>query len=401
MFYNRDTSNSTVNRHIEFFAGIGGVRIGLAPNWHTTWATDIDPLKKAVYEVNDDHKADYLVQDIRNLQTRDIPDAELASATFPCTNTSCAGDKSGLLGIKSGVVYRYLSKIKEKGGATSIPMTLLENPTGLIARNKGADLRDLVQRLNSLEYSVALTVVDAKHFVPQSRPRIFISSIERSLAHANMKVLSTLSGLPSDKELYPNPLRAWLSNNLDLDLVIPVTPTLPTRIIQLIDVLDLEDSNCDSWATPNFERELIGLMTEKHRATFRKMLLSPEMLIATVARRGRKRTDGTGFNATELSLSGLAPCQRPYKGGSSRTWVLVAGKGLYRFKVITPRESARLMGFDDGFILPLNSKDAYQATGDSVAPQAIRWVDEHIFQPIIRSSSWSMSSGQQFELQLA
>jgi DNA (cytosine-5)-methyltransferase 1 len=126
------------NRHIEFFAGVGGVRIGLMSNWETIWANDIDPIKRDIYIANAAN-AKYVVNDIGRLQSKDIPLAELASATFPCSNTSCAGKRAGLLGIKSGVVYRFLKILDEKGGSETVPVSLLENPVGLIARNQGSD----------------------------------------------------------------------------------------------------------------------------------------------------------------------------------------------------------------------------------------------------------------------
>jgi len=108
-------------------------------------------------------------------------------------------------------------------------------------------------------------------------------------------------------------------------------------------------------------------------------------MVATIARRGRQKADGTRFNAAEISLSGLCPALRPYKGGSSRTWVLVAGQGQYAVKVITPRETARIMGYPDSYQLPKDKKAAYQCTGDSVVPQAVAWVDANILQPVIKA----------------
>lgn len=365
--------------HVEFFAGIGGVTAGLN-SWSTIWANDIDKMKSEYYAKN--HGDHIICEDINKLSPSDVPESSLVSATYPCTNTSCAGDRTGLMGIQSGVVYKWVSLVRSKGGASCYPFGMLENPTGLISRGKGKDLRSLIMTLNEMGYSVVLTVVCASHFVPQSRPRIFINCIKKSIAHANLKAISSAADIPQCNKLYPKPLRDWMAKNIDLDICSIGTPALPTRTVQLEDLIDFNAESSD-WASQELTEELVANLTGVQRERFDKLVRSPAICVASVARRGRKRADGTSYNATEISTSGLAPAQRPYKGGSSRCWVLVAGKGSYRFKCVSPRESARLMGFDDSFTLPENVKQAYQCTGDSVVPQAVAWVEKHVFAPLL------------------
>ena len=225
--------------HIEFFAGIGSVAQGLE-SWSTLWANDIDEMKSAYYAMN--HGRSIVCEDINNLKPSDIPSSTLVSATYPCTNTSCAGDRAGLMGIKSGVVYKWVSLVRSKSGAACYPFGMLENPTGLIARGKGQDLRSLVLTLNSMGYSVVLMVVCASHFTPQSRPRVFINCIEKTIAHKNLQPIMSKSAIPCCKELYPNQLRKWIEKNLDLDLCSIGMPALPVRTLQLEDVIDFSES---------------------------------------------------------------------------------------------------------------------------------------------------------------
>ncbi len=295
------------------------------------------------------------------------------------------------MGLKSGVIYRWVSLMEARGGAAHHPLSVLENPAGLLARNEGADLSALVGRLNAMGYAVSILNVDAKHFVPQSRPRIFICCFDKKYA-SQFKRLTSLSDLPACKDLYPAPLRKWLGKNLHLNLVYVPTPSLPVRTVQLEDVIDLDMSSGDGWADPAFKDELTGNLKGVQSERFKKLVASPCMTVSTVARRGRKDESGNGFNATEISVSGLAPAQRPYSGGSSRCWVLVAGQGRYNFKVVTPRESARLMGFPDSFVLPDNARNAYQCTGDAVCPQAVSWVEQHVFKPVVLQSGKQSAS---------
>jgi DNA (cytosine-5)-methyltransferase 1 len=235
----------------------------------------------------------------------------LACCTFPCTNTSCASDRTGLFGLKSGVVYRYIELLQQKGGADSYPFTLLENPTGLIARNNSQDLRYLVQRLNMMGYVATIVSVDAMHFVPQSRPRIFIVATHKSIAERCWTPLSHTDKIPSNTDLYPPPLRKWFSDNLDLKLAIANLPELPTRTLQLHDCLYIADNqyNLSDLQSNN----LIENMAPKHLALFQKLVSSNGLHIATISRRTRTHNDRK-FNATELSTSGLAPAQRPKRG---------------------------------------------------------------------------------------
>jgi DNA (cytosine-5)-methyltransferase 1 len=377
--FNQTIKNTTT--HAEFFAGVGGVSYGLN-HFSTIWANDICSMKERTY-MHNHNEVEFICDDINNITAIDIPDTTLVSATYPCTNTSCAGDRAGLLGVKSGVVYKWLELMKAKGGASKHPFAMLENPTGLIARNQGRDMRELISQLNGLGYAVNLMVVDAKHFVPQSRPRIFINCIDSKIQSNKIASVTSPLDLPQCKNLMTNPLRKWITKNLDLNIVNVETGPLPTRTSQLESLIDFNDHNIDNWADDDFKEELVRLLVGKQLEKFHKLVNSPFKTVSTVARRGRKHANGKSFNATEINVSGVAPAQRPYKGGSSRCWVLVAGQGSYDFKVVTPRESARLMGFDDAFILPSNAKEAYQCTGDSVVPQAVMWVEKNVFKPLL------------------
>ena len=54
-----------------------------------------------------------------------------------------------------------------------------------------------------------------------------------------------------------------------------------------------------------------------------------------------------------------------------------------RTRLISSRETARLMGLDDAYILPRNYNEAYHLTGDGVAVPVVRWIAEHILEPIL------------------
>ena len=76
----------------------------------------------------------------------------------------------------------------------------------------------------------------------------------------------------------------------------------------------------------------------------------------------------------ELRSDGIAGCLRTPKGGSSKQILVEAGFGRIRFRLLTPREYARLQGVKDQYILPDSVTDGYFAMGDAVCVPVIDWL---------------------------
>jgi DNA (cytosine-5)-methyltransferase 1 len=79
----------------------------------------------------------------------------------------------------------------------------------------------------------------------------------------------------------------------------------------------------------------------------------------------------------------LAGCLRTPGGGSSRQSILVAVNGEIRTRLISARETARLMGLDDSFVLPARYNEAYHLTGDGVAVPVVRWLAQELLEPLL------------------
>ena len=157
----------------EFFAGIGLVRKGLeTEGFDVVFANDIDKTKKKIYEANS-NPTEFVLSDIRELSGYDVPQVELAVASFPCTDVSVAGARAGLEGRHSSLVNEFL-RIVEEMRSRKPQVVVLENVLGFATSNGGYDLLTTVENLNSLGYVCDIIVLDAARFVPQSRPRIFI-----------------------------------------------------------------------------------------------------------------------------------------------------------------------------------------------------------------------------------
>ena len=158
----------------EFFAGIGLVRLGLEEaGWHVAYANDIDPMKERSYNHHFGDEGHFSLADIHKVASEEIPDVQLATASFPCTDLSLAGRRQGLAGEQSSAFWGFIKVIKAMK-ARRPAMILLENVEGFLTSHKGQDFEQALLALNALGYSVDAFVIDARHFVPQSRRRLFI-----------------------------------------------------------------------------------------------------------------------------------------------------------------------------------------------------------------------------------
>ena len=128
-------------RAAEFFAGMGLMRAGLeSVGIETVFANDIDETKAALYRDNWGTAALH-IGDIRGLHGDDIPDIDLATASFPCVDLSLAGHRRGLEGEQSRLVMDFLRILREMG--TRAPHTvLIENVPGFLTANGRQGLGD-------------------------------------------------------------------------------------------------------------------------------------------------------------------------------------------------------------------------------------------------------------------
>ena len=91
-------------------------------------------------------------------------------------------------------------------------------------------------------------------------------------------------------------------------------------------------------------------MNEAHTAKLKNALEKDFLSYGTVYRRMRK-----GKSTAEYRTDGIAGCLRTPKGGSSKQILIQAGFGVWKVRLLTPREYARLQGVRDDFILPTNA----------------------------------------------
>ena len=162
----------------EAFAGYGSQSIALRNLGiaHEVVAiSEIDEYAiKAYYALHDRNIPN--LGDIRQIKVEDIPEHDLFTYSFPCTDISVAGRMEGIIEgeTRSGLLYecrRIIAHCKPK-------YLLLENVKNLVGKRFKPQFDEWLSYLESLGYTSYWKVLNAKDYgVPQNRERVFVISI--------------------------------------------------------------------------------------------------------------------------------------------------------------------------------------------------------------------------------
>ncbi len=370
----------------EFFAGGGMARLALGTDWDCRFANDIDPDKAAAYAANWGN-AELRIGDIAGLAIGDLPlpvngaAPDLFWASFPCQDLSLAGKGLGIAAGRSGAFWPFWQLCRDLATLGRAPrLVVLENVPGLLATRKGADFPVLVSALVQIGYRVGALVLDAAHFLPQSRPRLFIvASLDPPPQWAAAEShpanrFGTQPALDAAIARLPEDLRdQWVDWHLPA----------PARLaVSLRDML-LPDTGA-KWRSPAQTAHLLGLMAPLHRARITAIAASGRLTYGTVFRRTRKDPNGQRQQRAETRFDDCAGCLRTPSGGSSRQMVIrIEGEDI-RTRFLTGRECARLMGLPDSYVLTGSEHDAQFLTGDGLAVPVVAHLARHLLVPLLR-----------------
>jgi DNA (cytosine-5)-methyltransferase 1 len=155
---------------IDLFAGIGGFHLaGLQNGGKCVMACEIDKAAKQTYLAN--HEVESFVEDIRQLNVKNIPKHDLLCAGFPCQPFSQAGFKKGFDDIRGTLFFHIAEIIRVKKPKAFF----LENVRHLLNHDNGNTFKKIQETIEGLGYSFYYKVVKASDFgLPQHRPRLFI-----------------------------------------------------------------------------------------------------------------------------------------------------------------------------------------------------------------------------------
>lgn len=372
---------------LEFFAGVGLVREGMSlDGWDCLWANDHSKDKQDTYIQNygDEH---FFLADIWDVvkDSDNLPEAFMYTASFPCTDLSVAGNRAGLAGAESGTVNALFEILDKKERTNNKPkIVMLENVKGFLTSHDGEDCRNTVNLFTQLGYYVDILEVDASYFTPQSRQRVFMVAVEKSIADRIMLMRNDGVALdPWWNILYGNPvLRSKkvtdiVKNNPELNwglFNIEFNRELNNNLNSIIDLSVEDDSQL--WWDGKRQKHLFNQMNTQHKIALDKMISNDYLSYGTVFRRMRN-----GISTAEMRTDGIAGCLRTPRGGSSKQILIQAGFGEWKVRLLNPREYARLQGVRDSFLLPDNMNKSFFAMGDAVCVPVIEFLSRQILSP--------------------
>ena len=333
---------------IDLFAGIGGLRKGFEPiGGRCVFTSEWDRFSVETYRAN--HRCDHDVAgDITKIAAEAIPAHDVLLAGFPCQPFSIAGvSKKNALGRAHGFlcdaqgtlffdVARIIAHHRPKA-------FLLENVKNLLSHDRGRTFEVIRGALaEELGYHIDARVIDAKSFVPQHRERIFIVGFREK-------------------------------NDFSFDdLELPGVTSGP----RLGSILHPEDGSED--ADERFTSGPNGKVLAKYT-------LSDHLwgYLQDYAAKHRAKGNGFGFGLVDRDDVARTLSARYFKDGSE---ILVSrGKGMNPRR-LTPRECARLMGFEKpggtSFNIPVSDTQAYRQFGNAVVVPVVEAVARHM-QPFI------------------
>ncbi|RQO68254.1 DNA (cytosine-5-)-methyltransferase [Aquitalea sp. FJL05] len=371
----------------EFFAGGGMARAGLGDGWHCAFANDFDAMKAQVYRKNWNGGHEFVLDDVNNITTAQLPGhPELVWASFPCQDLSLAGNYKGIgdkesdKQTRSGTFWpfwRLMRTLIQEDRAPSL--IVLENVYGALTSHQGKDFAAICTSFTDAGYRIGALVVDAKHFVPQSRQRVFFIGV-----HPSVDIPASLLCDHANGPWHPAALQkaysqlsaATQANWLWWQLPLPQQKVTPfAKVIE-------ENPDSVVWHSPEETARILSLMAPLHMKKVEEAKQAKTKMVGGVYRRTRIE-NGIRQQRAEVRFDDIAGCLRTPSGGSSRQIILVVEGSHVRSRLLSTREAARLMGLPDSYCLPEKYNDAYHVAGDGVVVPVVGHLTKHIFNPVL------------------
>lgn len=158
---------------LDFFAGIGGFRLGMEMAGHTCLGhCEIDEAANRSYiAMHHPREDEWYAGDIRTVKPGDLPAAEVYCFGFPCQTFSIAGRRAGFNDTRGTLFFEVMRLAKERHP----DLLFAENVKGLLNHDEGRTFGTIIRAMDELGYDAEWQVCNSKHFgVPQNRERVFI-----------------------------------------------------------------------------------------------------------------------------------------------------------------------------------------------------------------------------------
>ena len=266
----------------------------------------------------------------------------------------------------------------------------LENVCGALTSRGGRDFATICEALHEAGYRYGALVIDAALFVPQSRPRLFVVAVDRSIDIPDAPLAASPQAAWSPRALASAVGRLDASSRDDMLWWSLAQPR--ANVPPLASLIEREPEGV-AWREEADTERLVALMAPLHRARLETYLRSGRRHVGAVYKRIRPDGQGGKVQRAEIRFDGLAGCLRTPAGGSSRQEIVEVEGGRVRSGLLSGGEAARLMGLDDTYVLPRRYNDAYRLAGDGVAVPVVRFLARELFEPLLAGASAARLAG--------
>lgn len=317
-------------RVVSLFSGCGGMDLGILGGFtfhgrrysrhpvDIVHSSDFDPRVVEIFNQNFQHEAEVL--DVRKLLGSSLPKYDVLTGGFPCQSFSISAQNPKRLGYRDerGQLFFEIKRLLEE---TRPRAFIAENVKGIISANNREAFPLILREFEAAGYSTSWALLNASHFgVPQKRERVFIVGFREE----------------ADLQRFTFP-----------------TATSPLEPLPLGAVLQEPDE-----VDPSFffsQRAVNGMRTTKNSKTMNK---------------GRAQDPSLPCNTVSSHLA---------KVSLNSTDPVLKVNGRYR--MLTPREVARIQSFPDTFKLDVSRTAAYYGLGNAVPP-VLMW---HVSKSVLRA----------------
>ena len=378
----KERAARTMPSFYEFFAGGGMARTGLGKGWTCLFANDFDAKKSLTYQANFPTRGELKIGDVRKIKACELPgQADLIWGSFPCQDLSLAGGGAGLKGERSGTFYPFWSVVKGLIAEGRGPKIIaLENVLGTLTSHDGRDFEAICKTFADAGYRYGALIINAAFFVPQSRPRLFVIGV-RADVEIDPALLSPEPLAPFHttalQRAFGRVCKAAQKNRVWWNIPAPAH-----RNTTFADMIE-ENPTSVSWHTDVERDQLIAKMSAVNKAKLEAAKRAKRRMVGCVYKRTRLDERGVKVQRAEVRFDDVAGCLRTPAGGSSRQVIIVVDGSKVRSRLISARETARLMGLGEDYKLPKTYNEAYHLTGDGVVVHVVRHLAEHIFEPLL------------------
>lgn len=315
---------------VSLFSGIGGLDHGFIDSgYEVIWANDFDKYACQTYNSNN-AKSIMHYGDITKIPVQDIPEHDVLIGGFPCQPFSMMGHEKGFEDTRGTLFFRIAEIISYQIEHNRAPKVIvLENVRRLLTHDNKNTFKTIKRTLENLGYKVFYEVLNSADYgVPQVRNRLFI------VCFLNKEVNFQF---PSKQEL-----------RLDMHGILE------------------KEVDEKYYLSEKIKKTILSNGTGGYIAKSEINLSPARPLCASMAKMHRA-------------------CQDNYY---SEAYILGNGNND-RIRRLTPRECARLQGFDDNFIIEVSDAQAYKQFGNAVTVNVARAVANSIKNKLIEIGEWN------------